>query len=216
MRVWFCNTLLLLAAVTAAPALGVSSASAQDDLPRPTETTPTPTETTPTPAETTPTPTETTPEPSGITPAAAQTPPPTTANVAPPPSSTPLAETTAPGVELLDLRHDLESARRHGLRLTLRLTEPATVRADVLLHGGVVDRELRMCALPAAGPGDSLAKVVVWQASAGSFVVRVPFNVPSRRTLRKFLKIAVRVRIIATDVSGNSSTTVRPVSLRRP
>ena len=119
----------------------------------------------------------------------------------------------APRVVIGEVRHQLEAARRTGLRVTFSTSEPVTVRADVLIYGDVVDRELQMSALPAAGPGDSLAKATFSQRAAGKVAVRLPFNVAARRTLRKFYKLTVRVRLIAADAAGNESTTYKRVTL---
>lgn len=158
------------------------------------------------------TPVETTP---------AQTAPEPTTPTAPtpaPPSQVALVESSdavPPAIGFAAVRTDLEDARRHGLRVSYRVTEPVTLRADVLIFGQVVDRELKMCALPAAGPGDSLAKLTVSRTAAGASVVRIPFNVPSRRTLKKFLRITVQVRLIAADQAGNETTVYRTVALKR-
>lgn len=121
----------------------------------------------------------------------------------------------APILGLASVRTDLEEARRNGLRVTYRVTEPVTLKADVLIYGEITDRELKMCALPAAGPGDSLAKTTIPWTPTGANVVRIPFNVPSKRTLKKFLKVTVRVRLIATDASGNATTALKTVALKR-
>lgn len=175
----------------------------------------TPVETTP--AQTTPVDVPpTSPEPVATTPA--ETTPIETLPTQSGPLQTTLAEWTdalPPTIGIAAVRTDLEEARRHGLRVTYHVTEAVTLRADVLIYGEIADRELRMCALPAAGPGESLAKLTVTRTQVGTRVVRVPFNVPSRRTLKKFLKITVRVRLIATDVSGNATTVYKTVSLKR-
>ena len=200
-----------LAVAAAVLAAAAAPALADEDPPAttPAETTPAQT----TPVETTPT---TTPEDAPSTPVEAPTAERTPAQAAP--SQTPLAgwsDALPPTIGLAAVRTDLEDARRKGLRVTYRVTEPVTLRADVLIYGEVVDRELRMCALPAAGPGESLAKLTVFRTPTGTNVVRVPFNVPSRRTLRKFLKITVRVRLIATDASGNATTVIKTAALKR-
>lgn len=125
------------------------------------------------------------------------------------------SDAVPPAIGFAAIRTDLADARRHGLRVSFRVTEPVTLRADVLIFGQVVDRELKMCALPAAGPGDSLAKLTIPRTAAGASVVRLPFNVPSRRTLKKFLRLTVQVRLIAADQAGNETTVYRTVALKR-
>lgn len=125
------------------------------------------------------------------------------------------SDAVPPAIGFAAVRTNLEDARRNGLRVSYRVTEPVALRADVLIFGQVVDRELKMCALPAAGPGDSLAKLTVSRTVAGASVVRIPFNVPSRRTLKKFLRITVQVRLIASDQAGNETTVYRTVALKR-
>ncbi len=133
------------------------------------------------------------------------------------PAQVPLVATTTdvtpPTVTIGSLGHRLEHARRKGLRFTFALSEPARVRADVLLYGDATDRELKMAALPAAGPGDSLAKLTLPGATAGAGIARLPFKVAARRTLRKFLKLTVLVRVIATDAAGNESTAYKRLTL---
>ncbi len=143
-------------------------------------------------------------------------PAPVAASEAPPPQvplAAPAADVLAPTVGLTGVRHRLEYARRNGLRVDYALSEPSSLRADVLIYGDVYDRELKMSALPGAGPGDSLAKATSAAAEAGPGVVRLAFNVPARRTLRKFLKLTVLVRLIATDAAGNETTAYKRVTL---
>lgn len=190
----------------AAIALGTAAAPALADGDEPGPTTPV--ETTPT------TPVETTPATTPPVPAEPTTP---ETEPAGPPQTPLLARTDGvpPALALTAVRRDLEDARRHGLRVTYRVSEPVTLRTDVLIYGEVADRELRMCALPAAGPGDSLAKSTVLHTPVGASVVRVPFNVPSRRTLKKFYKLTVKVRLIATDRSGAETTVTKTIALKR-
>lgn len=129
------------------------------------------------------------------------------------PLSANVSDLFAPDVAIGEVRRELESARRNGLRVSYSLSEAATLKADVLIFGDVVDRELKMSALPAAGPGDSLAKATISRSPTGENVVRVPFNVAARRTLRKFYKITVRLRLIATDAAGNESVAYKRVTL---
>jgi hypothetical protein len=181
-----------------------------------------------TPVDTTPvdgtTPIETTPvdrtTPSATTPADAAPVASSTAEggaAAPVPAQVPFAAASsdlfAPKVAIGKVGRQLEVARRHGLRVTYTVSERVHLRADVLIYGDVADRELRMSALPAAGPGDSLAKATISRTATGTNVVRLPFNVAARRTLRKFYKITVRVRLIATDAAGNESTSYKRLSL---
>lgn len=123
------------------------------------------------------------------------------------------ADVFAPQLEIGDVRRQLEVARKTGLRVTYTASEPVTLQADVQIFGDVADRELRMSALPGAGPGDSLAKATIVGVPTGTNAVRVPFNLAARRTLRKFFKITVRVRLIATDAAGNATTSYKRVSL---
>lgn len=164
------------------------------------------------------TPAETTPAQTSTEPTTPPTPEPAPAPAPAPTDQVALIEwsdAVPPAIGFAAVRTNLEDARRNGLRVSYRVTEPVTLRADVLIFGQVVDRELKMCALPAAGPGDSLAKLTVSRTAAGASVVRIPFNVPSRRTLKKFLRITVQVRLIAADQAGNETTVYRTVALKR-
>ncbi|MBJ7471483.1 MAG: hypothetical protein JHD16_09280 [Solirubrobacteraceae bacterium] len=118
-----------------------------------------------------------------------------------------------PKIAIVDVRRDLSSALRNGLRVTYTAGEPALLRADVLIVGDVVDRELLMSALPAAGPGDSLAKATIGRTPTGENVVRLAFNPAAKRTLRKFLKITVRLRLIASDAAGNQTVVHKRIAL---
>lgn len=129
------------------------------------------------------------------------------------PLGAPAADLLAPRVAIAAVSHRLEYARRNGLRVGYTLSEAAQVSADVLLYGEVNDRELKMSALPAAGPGDSLAKASVSAAPTAGGVVRLAFNVAARRTLRKFLKLTVLLRVMATDAAGNTATAYKRVTL---
>lgn len=168
------------------------------------------------PAETTP---ETTPVVETTAPPADPSLPPAPPATEPatPPAQVPLVAASpdmlAPAVAISAVRHRLEYARRNGLRVAFSLSEPALLKADVLLYGEVNDRELRMSALPAAGPGDSLAKATVSAPPSAKGVVRLTFNLAARRTLRKFLKLTVLLRVIATDAAGNTATAYKRVTL---
>lgn len=128
------------------------------------------------------------------------------------PLAAPAADVAAPSVAITAVRHRLEYARRNGLRVDYTVTEASHLKVDVLIYGDVYDRELAMSALPGAGPGDSLAKATV-AVAAGSGVARAAFNLPARRTLRKFLKLTVLVRLIAADAAGNETTAYKRVTL---
>lgn len=155
-----------------------------------------------------PQPTTTTP-----TPVAAAVPVSTPVPVAAPvPVETP--DTLPPAITVVQVRHRLTPARRHGLRVTYSVTEAVLLRADLLLATETTDRALRMAALPGAGPGDSLAKATIARTPTGEHVVRVMFNAPARRALRPFLKVTLILRLIASDAAGNETVTLRPVTLK--
>jgi hypothetical protein len=106
------------------------------------------------------------------------------------------ADTTAPAAEIsIPARQRLSAALVHGLRVRIRLNEPAALRAG-------------------AAAGATVA-TAGGHAASGTTTLRLRFSTAARHRLRRQRSVHLTVTVTARDAAGNVGRARRSVTLRR-
>ena len=108
----------------------------------------------------------------------------------------PAGDTTPPATRVfVPARQRLAAALAHGLRVSVRLDEPALLRAR-------------------AATGAHAAAAAGVRAQAGETTLRLRFSAAARRRLRGHRAIRLNVTVAARDAAGNVSRARRSLTLR--
>ncbi|MDQ8047036.1 MAG: hypothetical protein REI11_20690 [Patulibacter sp.] len=131
---------------------------------------------------------------------------------------TPISErvpsTIIPGPELkiTAVGTGLASARKSGLHVKYTLDRIAKLKVWIILPGtGARYGDEAFAGVPAK----TIARTSTTSGKAGAGSLRIKFDADGKDALDSASRVAVQVKITATDVAGRSTTVVKSVTLRR-